>query len=81
MKNKIYINPENEEFGDFFELESGLVSWNNNKMCEEDLQFISVSYLLAEIHKMYMEEIPTKENALVLGTKLLVLEELKNLLK
>lgn len=45
MKNNIYINPENEEFGDFFELESGLVSWNNDKICQEDLEFISVDFI------------------------------------
>ena len=30
---------------------------------------------------MYHSEAPTKDNALVLGTKLLVLEEIKNLIK
>lgn len=48
MKNlpkHIYINPENEEFGDFFELNNGLVSWSKNRVTEDDLKFLSVDFI------------------------------------
>lgn len=85
MKNKpkfIYLQTgleDNAEICEDFNELSG-ISWCADKIYSDDLEFISVSYLLAAIHKMYMEETPTKENALVVGTKLILLEEIKNLI-
>ena len=45
MKNKIYINPENEEFGDFFEIGNGLISWNTFRTCDSDLGYISSNFI------------------------------------
>lgn len=63
MKNtppKIYLQVGLEQYGescnDFNELSN--ISWCADKIYGDDLQFISVSYLLAEIHKLYAEEEP-----------------------
>lgn len=68
-----------ESCEDFNELDN--ISWCVDKIYGDDLQFVSVSYLLAEIHKMYLEEEPTKDNALKVGQKILILEKIKNLIQ
>lgn len=64
---------------DFNELSD--ISWCADKIYSDDLEFISVSYLLAEIHKMYIAETPTKENVTSVAVKLLTLEKIKELIK
>lgn len=83
MKNKIYINPENEEFGDFFELESGLVSWTNDKICQDDLEFISVDFILARIKELESRKFNTTDKTGIdlFNINSSVINELKNLLK
>jgi hypothetical protein len=52
MKNKIYIHTENEEYGVFSDLKSGLVSWSDDRNSDSDLEFISVNLILARIKEL-----------------------------
>ena len=87
MKNKpekIYLNlGTNTEVEDFKTLSE--VTWCEDKVNDDDLEFVSVSFLFDEIHKRIIESVPSKENALEIGKKILFLEnfrkELKNLIK
>ena len=45
MKNKIFIQPENEEYGVFEDLDNGLVSWANEQLGEKDIEFLSVDFI------------------------------------
>lgn len=78
--NKIFLNiGTDEEDLDFNTLSE--VTWSKDKVFDSDLEFISVSFLSAEIHKMYMEEELSESNALRIGNKILVLNHIQNLLK
>ena len=44
---------------------------------EDDLKYVSVDFLFAEIHRRFMTEEPTKENAFIVGQRMLFLENLK----
>lgn len=78
--NKIFLNiGTDEEDLDFNTLAQ--VTWSKDKVFDSDLEFISVSFLLAEIHKMYMEENVSESNALRIGNKILILNKIQNLLK
>ena len=82
--NRIYLNiGADGECQDFEELVE--VSWCEDKVNDDDLEFVSVSFLFDEIHKRIIESVPSKENALEIGKKILFLEnfrkELKNLIK
>ena len=78
--NKIFLNiGTDEEDLDFNTLAQ--VTWSKDKVFDSDLEFISVSFLSAEIHKMYMEENVSESNALRIGNKILILNKIQNLLK
>ena len=78
--NKIFLNIGTDEKDlDFNTLAQ--VTWSEDRVFDSDLEFISVSFLLAEIHKMYMEEDVSKSNALRIGNKILILNKIQNLLK
>lgn len=78
--NKIFLNiGTDEEDLDFNTLSE--VTWSKDRVFDSDLEFISVSFLSAEIHKMYMEEELSESNALRIGNKILVLNRIQNLLK
>ena len=78
--NKIFLNIGTDEKDlDFNTLSE--VTWSKDRVFDSDLEFISVSFLSAEIHKMYMEEELSESNALRIGNKILVLNRIQNLLK
>jgi hypothetical protein len=78
--NKIFLNIGTDEKDlDFNTLAQ--VTWSEDRVFDSDLEFISVSFLLAEIHKMYMEEDVSNSNALRIGNKILILNKIQNLLK
>ena len=78
--NKIFLNIGTDEKDlDFNTLSE--VTWSKDRVFDSDLEFISVSFLSAEIHKMYMEEELSESNALRIGNKILVLNHIQNLLK
>lgn len=78
--NKIFLNIGTDEKDlDFNTLAQ--VTWSEDRVFDSDLEFISVSFLLAEIHKMYMEEDVSKSNALRIGNKILILDKIQKLLK
>lgn len=52
MKNKIFIQPNNEEYGVFEDINNGLVSWSENRINDDDLCYISVSNVLARIKEL-----------------------------
>jgi hypothetical protein len=81
MKNKIYIHTENEEYGVFSDLKSGLVSWSDERDSDSDLEFISVNLILARIKELQIE-VNAKTLYSVESISLYkVIEELKNLIK
>jgi hypothetical protein len=81
MKNKIYIHTENEEYGVFSDLKSGLVSWSDDRNSDSDLEFISVNLILARIKELQIE-VNAKTLYSVESISLYkVIEELKNLIK
>ena len=78
--NKIFLNIGTDEKDlDFNTLSE--VTWSKDRVFDSDLEFISVSFLSAEIHKMYMDEELSESNALRIGNKILVLNHIQNLLK
>ena len=78
--NKIFLNIGTDEKDlDFNTLSE--VTWSKDRVFDSDLEFISVSFLLAEIHKMYVEEDVSKSNALRIGNKILILNKIQKLLK
>ena len=78
--NKIFLNIGTDEKDlDFNTLSE--VTWSKDRVFDSDLEFISVSFLSAEIHKMYMEENVSESNALRIGNKILILNKIQNLLK
>ena len=78
--NKIFLNIGTDEKDlDFNTLSE--ITWSKDRVFDSDLEFISVSFLLAEIHKMYMEEDVSKSNALRIGNKILILDKIQKLLK
>ena len=80
VPNKIFLNIGTDEKDlDFNTLAQ--VTWSEDRVFDSDLEFISVSFLLAEIHKMYMEEDVSKSNALRIGNKILILDKIQKLLK
>jgi hypothetical protein len=92
MKNQpkfIYLQTGLEEYGevceDFNTLDSSSISWCADKIFDDDLKYISVDFLFAEINRRILETQPTKENALEVGKRIIFLEnfrnELNNLIK
>jgi hypothetical protein len=81
MKNKIYIHTENEEYGVFSDLKSGLVSWSDERDSDSDLEFISINLILTRIKELEIE-VNIKTLYSVESIRLYkVIDELKNLIK
>lgn len=87
MKNQpkfIYLQTDLEEYGetceDFEELDSNLISWCADKIYSDDLEYISVSSVLARIKELE-EKLTPKISTQTRATIIYTINELKQLIK
>ena len=78
--NKIYIRIDNEEFGSFEDLDSGLTSWSRERNNESDLKFISVSFLREKLEEIEDELKSVEGDSMSAGQKRIRLRGIKNML-
>jgi hypothetical protein len=86
IPNKIYLQVGlEEEFSveDFNSLERDFVTWESNQIYSDDLQFISVDFILARIKELENKKFntTTKDGLYNFNITSSVISELKNLIK
>jgi len=47
----IYVNPDNEEYGDFDQIKNGLTSWSDNRENSSDILYMATSYLVTNLSR------------------------------
>lgn len=88
MKNKpkfIYLQTglaDNAEMcEDFNDLQTDCITWCADNIYSDDLRYISIDFIFAEISRRIIKTRPTKENALEVGKRIAFLEDFRNELK